>query len=98
MKFLQAKDQPKPKGEHKMRSGIRTGQTDPQDLRGGQLTTDPRKIRTASEAKDQPNSNIIELAEKLGVDLETLKGKGSGQNGEILVRDVREAAKAKGNE
>lgn len=97
MKFLDAKRKTPDAGENKMMPGTRpgqrerprTGMSDPQLLHGSRLTSEPRTLKDERD-HPQPRMEIRELAEKLQVDLSTIKG--SGKDGEILVKDVRAAA------
>jgi pyruvate/2-oxoglutarate dehydrogenase complex dihydrolipoamide acyltransferase (E2) component len=78
MKYLEAKQMQKEGGENKMRTGSRPDQG---GIRKGQLQPD-NPVPVKAEVRD--------LARSLKVDLGDLSG--TGRNGEITLKDVRDAA------
>jgi pyruvate/2-oxoglutarate dehydrogenase complex dihydrolipoamide acyltransferase (E2) component len=77
MKFLEAKDMAKDP-ENKMRRGSRPDQKE--FIPKGQLHPDNPV---------SPKQEVVEYARSLGVDIRKIKG--SGRNGEIMMKDVKDA-------
>lgn len=88
MKYLEAKrlaEQGGDGGENKMQTGTRSDQRSA--IRKGQLQPENRPT-----AKPE----VRDLAKSLGVDLASIEG--TGRNGEVTLKDVRDAKSASGQQ
>jgi pyruvate/2-oxoglutarate dehydrogenase complex dihydrolipoamide acyltransferase (E2) component len=96
MKYLDARKAggkpvtPSVREQNKMQSGSRLDQRDPESLISSFSRARTREENKATQ-HTQPTTkpHIVQMAERLGVDLATVQG--SGTHGEILMKDVKAA-------